>query len=192
MKKTLFIIFLLSLFIVFCYIRIDPIISVKIDNEKYQVRKLNNYNDAGLLLHKLKGTMTTLINDIVTQIENVHEGKYYGYCKIIQKRLPKCEFRESSLRTFYATFTHNKGTHITICLRDENDKFYDWNTLLYVMIHEIAHIGCPEKDHTDLFYEINTFILSEARKMNIYQYVDYAKHPVKYRNLIINNTILEK
>ena len=34
------------------------------------------------------------------------------------------------------------------------NEIHDMNTLIYVVIHEMAHVACPEYGHTKLFKEI--------------------------------------
>ena len=53
----------------------------------------------------------------------------------------------------------NKGEEIVFCLRSIPDnKLHNINELMYVAIHEIAHVGCPEIGHTSLFKKINFII----------------------------------
>ena len=45
------------------------------------------------------------------------------------------------------SYTINKK-RVHICLTDENGKYYDKNMLIYVTLHELAHVRCDEVGHT--------------------------------------------
>lgn len=65
------------------------------------------------------------------------------------------------------SYTINKQK-IYLCLKDENSQYYDFNMLIYVAIHELAHVKCPEIGHTELFYQIFDKLLKKAAQLNIY------------------------
>jgi len=61
---------------------------------------------------------------------------------------------------------------------------------LYVAVHEIAHIGCPEVGHTKLFFELNKYLLETAEKMSMYELVDYNTKPEEYCGIQIYTNVL--
>jgi len=66
------------------------------------------------------------------------------------------------------SYTVNKE-HIYICLRDK-DAFYDFDTLLYVTLHEMAHAISKvySPDHTDPEFIANfNMLLRRARKLGL-------------------------
>ena len=65
------------------------------------------------------------------------------------------------------SYTINKQK-VFLCLRDEKDDYYNFNMLLYVLLHEISHVICDEVGHTEKFSEIFDAVLEEATKMKIY------------------------
>jgi hypothetical protein len=70
-----------------------------------------------------------------------------------------------------SSYTENKST-ITICLRDpDTDKFYDMNTIMYVALHELAHVvtnNGPEDEHGDKFKQNFSQLLSHANSVGVY------------------------
>lgn len=46
--------------------------------------------------------------------------------------------------------------------------FYDENTLVYVLMHELAHAHCDETGHTDKFLEVFDLFLDRAEKLGFY------------------------
>lgn len=73
-----------------------------------------------------------------------------------------------------------------ICMND------DYNTMLYVIVHEISHIICPEYGHTELFDKINYKILYHAMKSKIYTYEDYTVNQRHFGDIHITYNILGK
>jgi hypothetical protein len=58
------------------------------------------------------------------------------------------------------------------------------------MLHELAHIACPEKDHTELFIKIFVFFLQRAIEFGLYHQVDYKLHAKRYCGMDIDQTPL--
>jgi len=65
------------------------------------------------------------------------------------------------------SYTINKE-HIYMCLKDENNNYYDDNMLIYVLLHETAHSICDEIGHTKKYHKIFDALLEKATQMNIY------------------------
>ena len=66
-----------------------------------------------------------------------------------------------------SNFTRNKKV-IFLRLTDENNKAYNLNSLMYVLLHELAHCECQEFGHTAKFYEIHSKLLEKAIKAKVY------------------------
>ena len=64
------------------------------------------------------------------------------------------------------------------------------NLLMYVAIHELAHIACPEIGHGSLFINIFKFLAEQAIKLKIYKYKDYYANPEEYCGMILSSTVL--
>lgn len=69
---------------------------------------------------------------------------------------------------------------ISICLRKNNGKFYDMNTLLFVFLHELSHVASVEKEHSDKFWLVFKFLLVCAVELMDYKPVDYSQSPINY------------
>jgi Zn-dependent peptidase ImmA (M78 family) len=66
------------------------------------------------------------------------------------------------------SYTINKKI-IHLCTKDpRNGKTYDKNTLMFVVLHELAHVLCPDVGHTDTFSRINNALLQHAVKYGFY------------------------
>lgn len=72
------------------------------------------------------------------------------------------------------SYTINKEK-VYICLKDENGHYYDDNTLIYVIAHELSHAICDEIGHTEKFYRIFEALLVNMEEQGIYN----SKIPIK-------------
>ena len=72
--------------------------------------------------------------------------------------------------------TINKGEIMAVCLRKKNKEkdFYQMDLLLFVLIHELAHIMTISEGHTSEFMQNFKFILKEAASCGLYTPVDYS------------------
>ena len=66
------------------------------------------------------------------------------------------------------SYTINKSK-VYLCLRDpQTNEYYSNNMLLFVFLHELAHVLCNEIGHTESFQKIFDALLAEATTMGIY------------------------
>jgi hypothetical protein len=66
------------------------------------------------------------------------------------------------------SYTINKKV-IHLCIKDpRNGRYYDKNTLMFVVLHELAHVLCSDVGHTDSFSVINQALLDHAVKCGFY------------------------
>ena len=61
-------------------------------------------------------------------------------------------------------------------------KYYELNMLMYVTLHELAHIFCDEIGHTDKYKAIFKKILKMAEQVGIYD--PNIELPKKYCNIV--------
>lgn len=65
------------------------------------------------------------------------------------------------------SYTINKEK-IYICLKDKDGNYYNENMLIYVTLHELAHVRCDEIDHTEKWERIFNEILDKATAHGLY------------------------
>ena len=80
------------------------------------------------------------------------------------------------------SYTINKGELMSLCLRESSNgrPFHDYNSLCFVIIHEMAHIASVSEGHNFEFIENFKFLLKEAVIMGYYTPIDYSKNPFLY------------
>jgi hypothetical protein len=89
--------------------------------------------------------------------------KLHTRLQIIDPRLRRTRVYED-----IKSYTINKE-NIYICARTEEGKLYDRNTLTYVLLHEYAHVLCPDtEDHSEQFKRIFDVLLSRATKLGLF------------------------
>lgn len=100
------------------------------------------------------------------------------YLKFILKPLHPCV---ENLKLYVAekSYTINKDK-IYLCLKDKNGEYYPINQMVYVLIHEIAHlINTKDVGHTEEFHRVFEELLAKATVMGVYNpnipiIVDYS------------------
>lgn len=65
------------------------------------------------------------------------------------------------------SYTINKEK-IYMCMKDKKGNYYSKNTLIYVALHEIAHVICDEIGHTEKFNRIFNQLLKKAAGLKIF------------------------
>ena len=86
----------------------------------------------------------------------------------------------------------NKGDELSLCIRDKKtNKFLDKNTIMFVAIHEVAHIMTKETGHTKKFWANMKFLLEKAIEAGYYYPVNYSMTPMNYCGLEIDSTPLD-
>ena len=80
------------------------------------------------------------------------------------------------------SYTVNKK-HIYLCLKDENDNYYNINMLMYVALHELAHVidDVVDTNHRPEFFKILDNLILKADELDLYDknfkpFRDYCNH----------------
>lgn len=161
-----------------------------IDGNEYLVRDLPDKQLASDLLAHIKTNMTSIINHL-NDNKDTKYIKNKTYIEQLKKKSAESIINESSPNSSYTSYSVNKGEQIVFCLRSKYDnKLHDINLLMYVVLHELSHVACPEYGHTVLFKKIFAFITQVAIEMGLYIKIDFAKDPIEYCGLTISESII--
>ena len=183
----IFFIIVLSLFI-YTESRNNEIIYVEssIDNRKYLVRNVDDKQEAADMLADMRARLDKMINYMRMNYPNDDRVK-----RLIRKFNPD-RISESLKGSKYTSYSINKGEKIVLCLRskDMSQKLTDINTLMFVTLHELAHIMTISIGHTKEFWSNFKFILKIAVKIGIYDNIDYSKDPQPYCGIEVNDSPL--
>lgn len=193
----LLIVFIILIFVILFFVfnnlyKYDNLVKIKspIDNNYYWVRNKTDKFQAANTLAKIKINMKKLITYLQQNQSKFPENM--TYIKDLVSRTKKINIMETPQDEKYTSYTINKGEKIVLCLRSKLlDNIHDMNTIMYVVIHEMAHVGCPEYGHTPLFKKIFKFLLEQSIVIGIYKPVDYRINPQNYCGMTINEYLLD-
>jgi len=179
--------------------------NVSIKDKNYNVlQDKDNYENAAELLYNIDNNILLLINHLTKKyhINNLNiPNKKYKIIKNIIYKLQK-NYKSHSLKENFpstpgkdVSFNINKGDHISLCLRNfyDSNKFHNFNDIMFVAIHELAHSCSKSYGHDDEFWYNFKILLENAIEINIYRNIDYYKYPVNYCSMKITyNPMFDK
>jgi hypothetical protein len=145
--------------------------------KQYTVQEYNDSKGAADLLAQLEKN----INIFIVELKKNHPND--ERIKRLVKNMSSTIIEEAPHVDNESTYTINKGELIKICLREKKDAkpFHSVNTLMFVILHELAHVISKSIGHTGEFMENFRFLLREAPKYNIdYEPVDYSENKMTY------------
>lgn len=190
------IILILVIIIYYYYNRINHynVVLVKsdINSKTYLVRDFEDKQYTANLLGKIEINMNKL-DEYLYENKNNYPSQI-KYIEQLHEKLKNTIIQENSDNGIYTSYSINKGEQIIFCLRsrskDNLHKIHDLNLIMYVVLHEMAHVACPEFGHTELFKSIFTFLTLEAIKLGIYDKIDFKNDNKEYCGLTISDSIV--
>lgn len=195
MLDTLLVSILTIVFVFVYYASIDKMTYVRatVNNSQYLVNNIQSSDRAANIL----ATIDEAIKKIIKYKDEPYaqDDEMLPYLKTLAVRYPNtilCENDDLSPDANLTSYSVNKGDKIVMCLRNPNNvfEFIDTNTVLYVALHEVSHIACPEIGHTDLFKRIFVYFLLIGIKLNVYTYVPYNQNPAPYCGITVDENLL--
>jgi len=182
-ELLIFFLIILTIFVFTNFLKKNKEVSVvvsPIDGRKYIVRKLDDSKEAANRLAKLNTKVIQLIESLdVTEKDGINN---------LKENYNPNALSETGEGSDYTSYSVNKGEKISMCVRNPDNTFSDENTMMFVFIHELAHIMTHEVGHTKLFWSNMKFLLEKSEKINIYTPIDYKKTPIMYCGMEINST----
>lgn len=187
---------LLSIIIIFIYIlyliKKDRLTLVEANNNvQFMVYNDGNKIQSANLLAALVDRMYELRNILISNKNNYKEYKLN--IDLLEKNFNKerTSIYENAPNTDLTSYSVNKGEELAFCLKSKKTgNFHDINLLMYVAIHEMAHMACPEVGHGELFKDIFRFLTLEAINSKLYKKINYQNNPVEYCGMILSSSIV--
>jgi predicted metal-dependent hydrolase len=187
---------LISIIIVFIYIFLffnkNRMVYVETNTgTKYMVQDFKDKQTSANLLANIVQNMYKLKNHLVRNKSNYPE--YSEYIDLLNRNFTESRttIYETDRDSDLTSYSINKGEELSFCLKSKKTgQFHDINLLMYVAIHEMAHMACPEIGHGTLFKRIFRFLVQVAITLNIYNNVDYSNSPVEYCGMVLSSSIL--
>jgi predicted metal-dependent hydrolase len=166
----------------------EGLINIKsdVDDREYTVQIKKDAKEAADLIAKIRQRLVLLVD---------HLAKVYGSgdarVAMLKKNFQPERLKEGVDTPGYTSYSINKGEQIVLCLRT-NDKLVDINTMMFVVLHELAHLSTESIGHTDEFWNNFRWILEEAINIGIYVKQDFKKENVEYCGMTITSSPLDK
>ena len=164
------------------YSQLKCIIS-NVDGNKYCVREREKLELAADRLANVNVRMKKVVEHCGSSYKNQDNVK-----RLVKGYNPK-KIYETLPTSKYTAYSENKGEKLAFCLDTEKTKgtLIDMNTLTFVALHELAHVATLSVGHTEEFWNNFKFLLQEAKKIGIYDPVNYKKEPTRYCGMNIDD-----
>ena len=156
-----------------------------VDNEEYTVQIKDDSKEAADLIAKIKKRLIIL---------QEHLKKTYGNSdnrvSSLERNFRPDAIKEGVQTPGYTSYSVNKGEQIILCLRNK-DSLVDINTMMFVVLHEFAHLATESIGHTTEFWDNFRWILEESINIGIYTKQDFEKKSVEYCGMDITSSPLK-
>lgn len=150
----------------------NPLTPVKVNGHTYLVVNKPDKHAVATKLDRLR----VKLSDIVKRMND----------RTLNSKF-KALLSENAQGGIYTSYTVNKGEHIYMCMRN-GESLIDDNTLMFVALHELAHVMTKSIGHKADFRENFKLLLKEAEKQGYYVYTPYHIKPQPYCGTRISST----
>ena len=163
-------------------------IQSRIDGKKYLVYNLENKQLAADILALTRKRLVEFCEKMKLKYRNDPR-----ISRMVNKFNPD-NIVETEPGSKYTSYSINKGEKMVLCLRsrDGQNRLVKENVIMFVALHEMAHIMTLSVGHTKEFWDNFEFILKEATEMGIYQHIDFNGDNYDYCGIKITDTPLKK
>jgi len=157
-------------------------------NQTYQVQNLPDKQDACERMANIQEKLGKLIQTYKDDPNSAADQRV----RIMIERFRPENMSENNIDANSTSYSENKGDKIVVCLRDKKKPYplVEENTVMFVVLHEMAHLMTTTIGHTPEFWANFRRILKDASAAGIYQEVNYAKNPVEYCGMKITDSPL--
>ena len=166
-----------------------PLVNVQssVDGRTYRVRDMSDKQQAADLMANVRLKIVSLYNRLKEKFPDKPQIRQW-----IQNFTPDANrFQEATPDAEHTSYSVNKGEKIHLCLRQRegnNESLVSENVMVFVSLHEMAHVVTPSLGHGPDFWNNFAWLLKQAEEMNIYKYQDFKAHPVAYCGLNITDS----
>lgn len=159
-----------------------------LNGQMYTVQNLPDKEEAANRMAEVQGKIEKLINFYKEDPSTMGDPRV----RTMIDRFKPQNMIENDVNDDSTSYSENKGEKIVICLRDKTPgyPFVDLNTVMFVVLHEMAHLMSTTVGHTPEFWANFRRILHDAIQAGVYENVNYAKNPVQYCGMTITDTPL--
>ena len=155
-----------------------------VDGNKYCVREREKLQEAADMLARI----TVKCKELVDYVHKKH-GDQDNVKRLVEGYNPQ-RVMETLPTSEFTAFSENKGEKIAFCLNTKREgvsNMIDEHTLMFVAIHELAHVCTKSIGHKTEFWDNFKFLLENAKDANIHLPVDYKTKPAEYCGMNIKD-----
>lgn len=154
-----------------------------VDSNKYCVRERSNLTEVADLLAKVTQKLKYLVKHMDKKYPDRDNVK-----RLVSNFNPK-RIQETLPTSVHTAYSENKGEKMAFCTTKQKNgtEIIDENTLTFVAIHELAHVGTKSIGHKNEFWNNFKFLLENAKEIGIYHPEDYKKKPKSYCGMKISD-----
>jgi hypothetical protein len=163
------------------------ITSVKASNGKtYMVQNMPDKQEAAEMMSQVQDRIGKLIQKYKDDPASLADPRN----RILIDRFNPDNMCENDITADSTSYSENKGEKIVVCLRDKEPphRFVEINTVMFVVLHEMAHLMTTTTGHTPEFWTNFKKILQDGVSVGIYTPSNYSKSPVKYCGMTISDS----
>jgi len=157
-----------------------------VDGRLYKVQNLPDKQEAANKISQVREKLQKFIDTYKNDPSAMADPRV----KVLVSRFNPDNFSENDLDADSTSYSENKGEKIVVCIRDKAPpyKFADDNTVMFVLLHEMAHLMTTTVGHTPEFWANFKRILHDAVHAGIYSSVNYTKTPTAYCGMTITDS----
>ena len=170
------------------------------NNRNHTYVKADDGNQYRVQIAEDNKESANLLSDAITRVKTLLDHLKKSESQDIRTKTLLSRFNPDNItendpqemKSGVTSYTVNKGEKIVVCLRQRNNNFVEINTLMYVIIHELAHIcDLTSEQHDEKFWNNFEWLLEHAVNIGIYNYVDYSKDQEPYCGMNITSNVLD-
>jgi predicted metal-dependent hydrolase len=155
------------------------------DGKIYHVQNLPKKQEAADLMSEIQENLNKLITHYKEDPASMADPRV----KVLIDRFNPEKMVENDLYSDTTSYSENKGEKIVVCLRDKTTKeLVDINTIMFVILHEMAHLMTTTVGHTPEFWTNFRRILQDSVGVGIYTAVNYSRSPTLYCGMTITDS----
>ena len=140
-------------------------VTSQVNGHEYLVRDLPDKQDAADMMANLCTKATDFTDYLMDKYPNDPRSQAL-------KENFKCNIvKEGAHRWGLTAYTVNKGAELVLCLRDTRDEIHPENLLMFVLLHEMAHMASVSfslNGHNEEFRQNFAWLKEEAQAFGIY------------------------
>jgi hypothetical protein len=159
-----------------------------VNGKEYQVQNLPDKEEAANKMAEINEKVDKLLRHYKDDPSSMSDHRI----RVMIERFNPQNLCENDINADSTSYSENKGEKIVVCLRDKTPpyKLVDSNTLIFVLLHEMAHLMTFSTGHTPEFWANFRRMLNDAMAVGIYENVNYAHDPKPYCGIEITDSPL--